>query len=260
MYAFHYQKAQSVEQASAALSRSDASCLLSGGMTLIPSLKHRLIQVDELIDITGLPGWRDIRVEGHQLWIGAGATHQSVSRHSEVRQFSRGLVELAGMIGDPQVRARGTLGGSVANNDPAADYPAAVLGLNATIKTQKREIAADAFFLGMFATALASDEVIEGLRFNKPLKSAYAKFRHAATGYAMAGVFVAQISKDQWRVAVTGATDCVCRWHEAEVAAGTVPKDLRFVHDRVLNDIHAPSAYRAHLVNMLYAQAISRLA
>jgi carbon-monoxide dehydrogenase medium subunit len=118
MYSFNYQKAQSVAQASAALTRSDASRLISGGMTLIPSLKHRLIQVDELIDITGLPGWRDIRVEGDQLWVGAGATHQSVSRQPEVRTFSNGLSELAGMIGDPQVRARGTIGGSVANNDP----------------------------------------------------------------------------------------------------------------------------------------------
>jgi carbon-monoxide dehydrogenase medium subunit len=112
----------------------------------------------------------------------------------------------------------------------------------------------------MFSTALASDEIIEGLRFNKPLKSAYAKFRHAATGYAMAGVFVAQISKDQWRVAVTGATDCVCRWQEAEAAAGTVPKDLRFAHDNLLDDIHAPAAYRTNLVHILYAQAVSHLA
>jgi len=260
MYSFQYQKALTVEQAAAALVRSDASRVLSGGMTLIPSLKHRLIQVDELIDITGLPGLNEIRTDGNQLWVGAGATHQSVSRHPEVRKFSIGLAELAGMIGDPQVRARGTLGGSVANNDPSADYPAAVLGLNATIVTQKREIAADEFFLGMFSTALASDEIIQGLRFNKPLKSAYAKFRHAATGYAMAGVFVAQITKDEWRVAVTGATDGVCRWHEAEAAAGNVPKDLLFVHDNVLDDIHAPSAYRANLVNILYAQAVSDLA
>jgi carbon-monoxide dehydrogenase medium subunit len=260
MYSFHYQKAQSVAQAAAALSRSDASRLLSGGMTLIPSLKHRLIQVDELIDISSLAGLSDVRMEDKHLWIGAGATHQSVSRHPDVRKFSVGLAELAGLIGDPQVRARGTLGGSVANNDPAADYPAAVLGLGATIVTQKREIAADAFFLGMFSTALASDEIIQGLRFTQPLKSAYAKFRHAATGYAMAGVFVAQMSNDVWRVAVTGATDGVCRWHKAEAAAGQVPEDLRFVHDSVLDDIHAPSAYRANLVQILYAQAISRLA
>jgi len=260
MYSFHYQKALSLEQATAALVSSEASRILSGGMTLIPSLKHRLIQVDELIDITGLPGLSDIRLEDKHVWIGAGATHQSVSRDPQVRQCSVGLAELAGMIGDPQVRARGTIGGSVANNDPAADYPAAVLGLNATIVTQKREIPADAFFLGMFSTALASDEIIQGIRFTKPLKSAYAKFHHTATGYAMAGVFVAQITKDEWRVAVTGATDCVCRWQEAEAAAGNVPKDLRFVHDNVLDDIHAPSAYRTNLVNILYAQAISRLA
>jgi len=260
MYSLHYEKAQSLEQAAASLSLSEASRVLSGGMTLIPALKHRLIQVDKLIDISGLPGMGDIRNEDTHLWIGAGATHQHVSRHPAVRQCSAGLADLAGMIGDPQVRARGTLGGSVANNDPAADYPAAVLGLNATLVTQKREITAEAFFLGMFSTALAADEIIQGLRFHKPLKSAYAKFRHAATGYAMAGVFVAQLSKDHWRVAVTGATHGVCRWHEAEAAAGTAPSDLRFVNDNVLDDIHAPSAYRSHLVSILYAQAISRLA
>ena len=259
MYSFHYQKADSVGQASAALARSGESRLLAGGMTLIPSLKHRLIQVDELIDIRGIPGLADIRLEGDKLWIGAGATHQQVARHAQVRAFCAGLADLAGLIGDPQVRARGTLGGSVANNDPAADYPAAVLGLAATIVTSTREIAADDFFQGMFATALAHDEMIQGLRFAKPLKSAYAKFRHPATGYAMAGVFVAQTRKGDWRVAVTGATDGVCRWPQAEAAAGHAPADLRFVHDGVLDDIHAPAAYRAHLVGHLYAQAIANL-
>lgn len=258
MYSFHYQKAMSVAQASAALARSGESRLLSGGMTLIPSLKHRLIQVDELIDIRGIPGLSDIRMEGDQLWIGAGATHQQVARSPQVRAFSAGLADLAGLIGDPQVRARGTLGGSVANNDPAADYPAAVLGLAASIVTSQREIAADDFFKGMFATALAADEVIQGLRFAQPLKSAYAKFRHPATGYAMAGVFVAQTATG-WRVAVTGATDGVCRWSEAEAAAGQSPAGLRFVHDGVLDDIHAPAAYRAHLVGHLYAQALANL-
>ena len=259
MYPFHYQKASSVAQASAALARSGESRLLSGGMTLIPSLKHRLIQVDELIDIKGIPGLSDIRMQGDQLWIGAGATHQQVAQHEQVRAFSAGLADLAGLIGDPQVRARGTLGGSVANNDPAADYPAAVLGLAASIVTSHREIPADDFFKGMFATALAPDEVIQGLRFARPLKSAYAKFRHPATGYAMAGVFVAQTDAGVWRVAVTGATDGVCRWPEAEAAAGQSPADLRFVHDGVLDDIHAPAAYRTHLVTLLYAQAVTRL-
>lgn len=258
MYSFHYQKALSVAQASAALARSGESRLLSGGMTLIPSLKHRLIQVDELIDIRGMPGLSDIRMEGDQLWIGAGATHQQVARSPQVRAFSAGLADLAGLIGDPQVRARGTLGGSVANNDPAADYPAAVLGLAASIVTSQRDIAADDFFKGMFATALAADEVIQGLRFAPPLKSAYAKFRHPATGYAMAGVFVAQTATG-WRVAVTGATDGVCRWSEAEAAAGQSPAGLHFVHDGVLDDIHAPAAYRAHLVGHLYAQALANL-
>jgi len=259
MYSLNYQKVNSLEQASSMLARSDASRLLSGGMTLIPSLKHRLIQVDELIDITGISGIRDIRMESDKLWIGAAATHQSVSRSHFVREFSVGLADLAGLIGDPQVRARGTIGGSVANNDPAADYPAAILGLGANILTQKREIIADNFFLGMFSTALDADEVIQGLRFERPKRSSYAKFRHPATGYAMAGVFVVETEQGGWRVAVTGATDGVCRWSEAEAANGKVPEGLNFQHPGVLSDIHAPAEYRAHLVDLLYAKAISCL-
>lgn len=261
MYALNYQKAPSLKQASRALTESPTSRVLSGGMTLIPSLKHRLIQVDQLIDINGIAGLKDIRVEGDHLWIGAGATHQQVARGPQVRAFSNGLADLAGLIGDPQVRARGTLGGSVANNDPAADYPAAVLGLGATIVTHQRSIAADDFFKGMFATALAADELIEGLRFERPLKSAYAKFRHPATGYAMAGVFVAQMGPNAWRVAVTGATDGVCRWSEAEAHAscGSSNQPPSFEHEGVLDDIHAPASYRAHLVRHLYAQALAQL-
>jgi carbon-monoxide dehydrogenase medium subunit len=262
MYALNYQKAPSLKQASRALTESPTSRVLSGGMTLIPSLKHRLIQVDQLIDINGIAGLKDIRVEGDHLWIGAGATHQQVARDPQVRAFSNGLADLAGLIGDPQVRARGTLGGSVANNDPAADYPAAVLGLGATIVTHQRSIAADDFFKGMFATALAADELIEGLRFECPLKSGYAKFRHPATGYAMAGVFVAQMDPNAWRVAVTGATDGVCRWSEAEAHAscGSSNQPPSFEHEGVLDDIHAPASYRAHLVRHLYAQALAQLA
>ena len=261
MYALNYQKAPSLKQASRALTESPTSRVLSGGMTLIPSLKHRLIQVDQLIDINGIAGLKDIRVEGDHLSIGAGATHQQVARDPQVRAFSNGLADLAGLIGDPQVRARGTLGGSVANNDPAADYPAAVLGLGATIVTHQRSIAADDFFKGMFATALAADELIEGLRFERPLKSAYAKFRHPATGYAMAGVFVAQMDPHAWRVAVTGATDGVCRWSEAEAHAscGSSNQPPSFEHEGVLDDIHAPASYRAHLVRHLYAQALAQL-
>ena len=262
MYALNYQKAQSLKQASQALAESPTSRVVSGGMTLIPALKHRLIQVDQLIDINGIAGLKDIRVQGNHLWIGAGATHQQVARDPQVRAFSPGLADLAALIGDPQVRARGTLGGSVANNDPAADYPAAVLGLGATIVTHQRSVAADEFFKGMFATALAADELIEGLRIERPLKSAYAKFRHPATGYAMAGVFVAHMAANTWRVAVTGATDGVCRWSAAEVHAssGNSTQLPNFEHDGVLDDIHAPASYRSHLVRHLYAQALAQLA
>ena len=259
MNSFHYHRASSLDEAARRLSGDDQARLLAGGMTLIPSLKHRLLAVSELIDIARVPDLQEIRVDADAVWVGAAVRHHQVASHPELARVLPGLAELAGLIGDPQVRARGTLGGSIANNDPAADYPAAVLALNATVVTTQREIAADDFFLGMFSTALEPGEVIRGVRFPRPVQSAYAKFRHPASGYAMSGVFLADFGPRGRRVAVTGATDCVCRWSQAEAAwqAGQTP--AAFTHDGLLDDIHAPARYRAHLTDLMFAQALQQL-
>jgi carbon-monoxide dehydrogenase medium subunit len=259
MNSFHYHRASSLNEAAQRLQGDDQARLLAGGMTLIPSLKHRLLAVSQLIDIARLPDLQDIRVEADAVWVGAAVRHHQVATHAELARALPALAELAGLIGDPQVRARGTLGGSIANNDPAADYPAAVLALGATVVTSQREIAADDFFLGMFTTALAPGEVIRGVRFPRAARSAYAKFRHPASGYAMAGVFLADFGARGRRVAVTGATDAVCRWPQAETAwqAGKTPPP--FAHDGLLDDIHAPARYRAHLTDLMFAQALQQL-
>ena len=259
MNSFHYHRASSLDDAAQRLGRDDQARLLAGGMTLIPSLKHRLLAVSELIDIARLPDLQDIRVESHEVWVGAAVRHHQVASHVELARALPALAELAGLIGDSQVRSRGTLGGSIANNDPAADYPAAVLGLGATVVTTQREIAADDFFLGMFTTALEPGEIIRGVRFPRPVQCAYAKFRHPASGYAMSGVFLADLGARGRRVAVTGATDAVCRWPEAEAAwqAGSTPP--AFAHDGLLGDIHAPARYRAHLTDLMFAQALQHL-
>ena len=259
MNPFHYHRASSLNEAAQRLSGNDQARLLAGGMTLIPSLKHRLLAVSELIDIARLPDLQDIRVEATTVWVGAGVRHHQVATHAELARAVPALADLAGLIGDPQVRARGTLGGSIANNDPAADYPAAVLALGATVVTTQREIAADDFFLGMFTTALEPGEVIRGVRFPRALKSAYAKFRHPASGYAMSGVFLADFGAQGRRVAVTGATDAVCRWPQAEAAWQSGQTPPAFTHDGLLDDIHAPARYRAHLTDLMFAQALAHL-
>jgi aerobic carbon-monoxide dehydrogenase medium subunit len=221
MYAFEYQKVVTLPEASAALAAHPEAKLLAGGMTLLPSMKHRLAAPSHLVDIAGLAEMRSMSVAAPiagapaTLTIGAGMRHCEVADSTDVRASISALADLANMIGDPQVRARGTLGGSVANNDPAADYPAAVLGLAGVVVTNRREIAADNFFQGMFATALEVDEIIVAIRFAIPKRAAYAKFAQSASGYAMTGVMVAQYA-DEVRVAVTGAGSGVFRWTEAE--------------------------------------------
>jgi carbon-monoxide dehydrogenase medium subunit len=259
MHAFDYLRASGLKQATDWLRQHPEARPLSGGMTLVPSLKHRLAQVSHLVDIARLPELRGIATEQGALRIGAGMRHAEVAADPQVCAFSTGLADLAGLIGDPQVRTRGTLGGSVANNDPAADYPAALLALDATVVTDRREIAAADFFQGMFSTALDAGELIVAVRFKKPLRSAYAKFRHPASGYAMAGVFLAEFEAGQLRVAVTGAADGVFRWSEAEQAwaQGRTPGALR--HPGLLDDIHAPARYRGHLAGLMFEQARAEL-
>ncbi|CAN0154043.1 unnamed protein product [Phaeothamnion confervicola] len=232
-------------------------------MTLIPTLKQRLAQPTHLVDIGGLPELRGIEVKGTQLVIGAASQHHEVATSAVVKKAIPALAALADQIGDPQVRNRGTIGGSVANNDPAADYPAAVLALDATVVTNKREIAAGDYFQGMFATALEEGEIIVSIKFNIPKRAAYEKFPHPASGYAMAGVFVAEGAKGL-RVAVTGAASGVFRWEAAEkVLAKKMTVDalagVDLATDDMNEDIHATREYRANLARVMTKRALQKL-
>src|SRR5260370_10985499 len=191
MYNFEYQKPRSVADAAKAIGSADVGKLLAGGMTLIPTLKQRLAKPSELIDVGSIPELRGIKRDGNAIVIGAMTKHVEVADSDVVKGAIPALAHLAELIGDPQVRNRGTLGGSIANNDPAADYPAAVVGLGATVVTNKRKIAAEAFFKGMFETALAPDEIITAVSFPIPEKAGYEKFTNPASPYAIFGALVA---------------------------------------------------------------------
>ena len=263
MYALNYVKAKSVEEAVQFLSLNPEAKLLAGGMTLLPTLKQRLARPTHLVDIGHLAELRKVQAKGGKLVIGAGAKHHDVASSAAVKKAIPALAGLAGDIGDPQVRNQGTIGGSVANNDPAADYPAAVLGLGATVVTTKREIPADKYFQGLFTTALEDGEMIIRIEFPLPKRAAYAKFHHPASGYAMAGVFVAQMAGGV-RVAVTGAGPGVFRWKEAEsaLAGGLKPAALEGVKldsSGFNSDIHADREYRANLVRVMAKRALAKL-
>src|SRR6185437_4885689 len=217
MYNFEYQKPRSVADAAKAIGGAEDGKLLAGGMTLIPTLKQRLEKPSDLIDLGAIPDLKGIKKDGNAIVVGAMTKHVEVATSDVVKGAIPALAQLAEMIGDPQVRNRGTLGGSIANNDPAADYPAAVLGLNATVITNKRKIAADEFFKGMFDTALEPDEIITGVSFPIPEKAGYEKFRNPASRYAVVGVFVAKTGGNI-RVAVTGAGPVVFRQKDMEAA------------------------------------------
>ena len=263
MFEFNYVKAKSLTEAQALIAAHPEAKLLSGGMTLIPTLKQRLAQPSHLVDIGGLAELRGIEVKGTQLVIGAATPHYEVASSPVVGKALPALAALANQIGDPQVRNRGTLGGSVANNDPAADYPAAVLALDATVVTNKREIAAGDFFQGMFATALEDGEIVVGVRFNIPKRAAYEKFPHPASGYAMAGVFVAEGAAGL-RVAVTGAASGVFRWVEAEQAltkklSADALEGLPLDEANMNEDIHATREYRANLARVMAKRALKKM-
>jgi carbon-monoxide dehydrogenase medium subunit len=261
MHAFRYQRPSSVAEAVSKLRAATDGKLLAGGMTLIPVMKQRLAMPSDVVDLGGIADLASIAIDGAALVIGAMATHDAVANSADVRKAIPALAELAAGIGDPQVRNRGTLGGSIANNDPAADYPAAVLGLGATIHTDRRRIAADDFFTGLFETALEDDEVIVKVSFPVPDKAGYAKFKQRASGYALAGVMV---SKDPAgvRVAVTGAGPCVFRVIEMEVAltARFRPEALAGLEvpaDGLNADIHGSPEYRAHLIGVMARRAVA---
>ena len=263
MYAFTYTRAVDTADATRQLAAEPDAKLIAGGMTLLPSMKHRLAAPSTLIDIGRLEPLQGIAVEGERLVIGAGTRHAVVASDAQVAAAIPALAALAIQIGDPQVRARGTLGGSVANNDPAADYPAAVLALDATIHTDRREISAGDFFVDMFTTALETDEIVLRIGFRIPKRAAYAKFHHPASGYAMTGVFIADFG-DAVRVAVTGAGPSVFRWKAAESALGNrfaLASIAGLAHpEEGLNaDLHAPARYRAHLIGVMSQRAVAQI-
>jgi carbon-monoxide dehydrogenase medium subunit len=261
MYAFEYHRPSSLAEVASLLQAKPEAKLLAGGMTYIPTLKQRLAQPSDLIDLGGIAELRRIFVDrGSQLVIGAMTPHAEVAASKEVQEWIPALAEMAEMIGDPQVRNRGTIGGSIANNDPAADYPAAVVGLNATVHTNRRTIAGDDFFTGLFETALEDDEIVTEVRFPKAERAGYAKFRNPASRYAIVGVMVAQTG-GQTRVAVAGAGPCVFRLPDFEQAlAGNFSadaiKDLSVGSADLNSDIHASAEYRAHLVRVMAQRAV----
>jgi aerobic carbon-monoxide dehydrogenase medium subunit len=261
MYDFSYHTPRNLADAVKALAASSDSKLLAGGMTLLPTLKQRLANPSDLIDLSGVAELKGIKADGAGLAIGAMTTHAEVAHSPEVQKNIPALAALAEGIGDPQVRNRGTIGGSISNNDPAADYPAAVLGLDATVNTNKRKIKADDFFKGMFETALDEGEIVTSVSFPKPEQAGYAKFPNPASRYAMVGVFVAKTGGGV-RVAVTGAGPVVFRHRDMERALSTnfspeALKDVKTDAEGLNSDIHGSAEYRAHLVGVMARRAVA---
>ena len=263
MYAFDYERPAALEAAVALLRDADAK-VLAGGQTLLPTLKQRLAQPSLLVDLARIPGLSGVTRTADGVSIGAMTPHAAVATSDLVQEIIPALADLAGLIGDPAVRNRGTLGGSIANNDPTADYPAACLALGATITTTTRSLAAEDFFTGLFETALAEDELVVSVSFPAPRRAAYRKFRNPASRYAMAGVFVAE-GADGVRVTVTGAGQGgVFRWEEAEAAltAKFAPEaldGLTLATDALMSDLHGSAAYRAQLASVMAKRAVASL-
>jgi carbon-monoxide dehydrogenase medium subunit len=260
MYDFAYHRPKTVADAVNLLKSKPEARPMSGGMTLIPTLKQRLAKPSDVVDLSGLKDLAGIKVEGNNVVIGAMTRHADVATSSDVKGAIPALAGLASHIGDPQVRNRGTIGGSIANNDPAADYPAAVVALNATVTTNSGKHAADNFFKGLFETALGDGEIVTSVSFPKVDKAAYMKFPNPASRYAMVGVFVAK-SGNNVRVAVTGAGPCVFRVKAMEDAlarnfSSDAIKDIKVPADGLNSDIHGSAEYRAHLVTVMARRAV----
>ena len=257
---FNYLRPATISEAEEMFRLSPDGRYIAGGQSLIPAMKQRLASPAELIDISRISSLAFIRRDRNALVIGSGTAHADVAASPEVKQSIPALAALAGLIGDPAVRHRGTLGGSIANNDPAADYPAGVLGLAATLVTNRRQIEAGRFFTGMFETALEPGEIITSVAFRLPRRAAYVKHPNPASRYAMPGVFVADFG-NEIRVAVTGAASCVYRMPNLETALAR-----RFAPDAVTpvgidsgelaSDLFASAEYRAHLVKVMTRRAV----
>jgi len=262
MYQFNYHRPTSLADAETLFSGAEDPKFLGGGHTLIPTMKQRLASPSDIIDLGAVKELGGISVSAGILSIGASVRHADVAASPDVRKFIPALADLAGWIGDPLVRHRGTIGGSVANADPSADYPAAILALGATIHTTKRTIPADAFFTGMFETALESGEIIAKITFPSADNAAYEKFRNPASRYAIVGVFVAKTASGV-RVAVTGAAPSVFRQTEMEAAltknfTPNAVAAIKVSADGLNADLHATAEYRAHLVTVMAKRAVAR--
>ena len=263
MYPFTYHQPDSARKAASVAGKAEDAKFLAGGMTLLPTMKQRLASPANLIDLAKCDDLRGIEVKGRSVTIGAMTRHVDVANSKELQEAIPALAELAGMIGDPMVRNRGTIGGSLANNDPAADYPAAALALGATIVTNKRKIEAEDYFTGLFETALEEGEIVTKISFPIPAKAGYEKFRNPASRYAIVGVFVAKKGTEV-RVAVTGAgSGGVFRATKIEAAltAKFSSKSLEGVKmpaEGLNSDIHADAEYRAHLITVMAKRATDK--
>lgn len=260
---FDYHLASDLADAAAKIASADDGKLMSGGMTLIPTLKQRLAAPSDIIDLGGIAALKGIAREGDEIVIGALTTHAEVAASEVVRSAIPALAELAGGIGDPAVRHRGTIGGSTANADPAADYPGGIRGLGAVIVTNTRKIAGDDFFIGLFETALEEGEIITQVRFPIPLKAHYMKFRHPASGYAVVGVMVAKFA-DNVRVGVTGAGPSAFRASSFEAALSkdfslAAVEAVKQSADGLLSDIHFSADYRAHVTGVFVRRCVAAL-
>jgi carbon-monoxide dehydrogenase medium subunit len=263
VYAFRYHRPSTLADAAAVFAASGEPRYISGGQSLLPAMKQRLAAPSDLIDIARLAELRGVLVTPTALSIGAAMTHAEVAASGDVARAAPALASLAGMIGDPAVRHLGTLGGALANNDPAADYPAAALALDAVVHTTERKLPAAAFLTGLFATSLSPGEIVTRVEFQRPLRAAYVKFRNPASRYAMAGVFVAVLPGEAVRVAVAGAgSGGAFRWQAGEraladawqaEAAEAAPLDPA----GLLSDMHGSAAYRANLVRVMAARAVA---
>jgi carbon-monoxide dehydrogenase medium subunit len=263
MYATTYHRPSSVDEAAALFAKGSEAKYLAGGHTLIPVMKQRLSSPSDVIDLGKIKELVGIDVSADALTIKAATTYFDILRSADAKKAIPAIVHLTSVLGDPQVRYRGTIGGSIANNDPAADFPAAVLALGATVKTNKRSIAADDFFKGLFATALDDGEIITAISFPIPAKAGYSKMRHPASRFALTGVFVAKTKSGDVRVAATGASQSgVMRVPAIEAAlksnwsAGALDS-VQISADGLLTDIHGSSIYRANLVKVMAQRAIA---
>lgn len=262
MYEFQYHRPSSLEEAARLFSEADEAQFMAGGQTIIPVMKQRLAMPSDIIDLGKIAELQGISLKGGALTIGAMTRHNEVAGSDEVRKSIPALASLAGRIGDPAVRNRGTIGGSIANNDPAADYPAALLALGAKVHTASRVIAAEDFFTAMFETALEEAEMIVKVTFEAPEKAAYEKFPNPASRYATTGVFVAKTG-GAVRVAVTGAGACVFRQTEFEKAlesdfSPAALEGLSVSPEGLNSDLHASAQYRANLIGVLAKRAVKR--